>query len=52
MSLHVYPINDLEEHVLESTCKCEPSLVEEGEMIWVHNSFDGREGLELYDELD
>jgi hypothetical protein len=47
MTWHVTPINDLEPHEESSTCKCEPKvLIENGDMIVVHNSFDGREGLE------
>ena len=47
--IHVYPLNDLEEHDLEGTqCKCEPRIIAEpnAEMIVVHNSFDGREGVD------
>jgi hypothetical protein len=44
---NVYPTNDLEEHILDSTCKCKPKIVfENGEMIIVHNSFDQRELIE------
>jgi len=42
--LHIIPLNDLEEHEECSTCKCNPILIiEEGEMILIHNSFDKRE---------
>ena len=42
--IHVIPINDLKEHEEESTCHCSPRLIMENEeMIMVHNSFDGRE---------
>lgn len=45
--VNVYPINDLEEHTLDSTCKCMPAIKEEyGQMIVVHNSFDCREAIE------
>jgi len=44
---NVYPTNDLEEHLLNSTCKCKPKVViENGEIILVHNSFDKREIIE------
>jgi len=44
MSLHIIPLNDLKEHEEESTCDCCPTLIiENGEMIFVHNSYDGRE---------
>lgn len=53
-TFHVTPINDIEEHQQEgTTCKCGPSVqfVENGNMIVVHNSFDGREGVELAKEI-
>lgn len=44
MSIHITPVNDLEEHDQSSTCKCLPSVeFVNGEMIIIHNSFDGRE---------
>lgn len=50
--INVYPINDLKEHELSSTCECVPRIeVENGEMILIHNSFDGREGLEKANEI-
>jgi len=62
---HVYPVNDLEEHDTEETplfpdketglycrCKCKPSESwENGCLLIVHNSFDGREGVELANEI-
>lgn len=52
--IHAYPINDLEQHDLEGTqCKCNPEVIVEpnAEIIIVHNSFDGREGVELANEI-
>lgn len=50
--INVYPINDTEDHDLKSTCKCNPKIIfENGEMIVVHNSFDGREGVEWVNEI-
>lgn len=47
MAIHVIPLNDLKEHTEDSTCECVPQLiVESGEMIFIHNSYDGRELLE------
>ena len=47
MAIHVYPINDLKEHTLESTCDCCPTVtIQNGEMIVCHNSFDAREIIE------
>lgn len=41
---NILPVNDIEEHTEDSTCKCKPKVIFEGsEMIIVHNSFDGRE---------
>ena len=46
-SVHIVPVNDLREHVIEPdvTCWCQPTLDEE-DNIWVHNSMDGREDYE------
>ena len=45
--INVIPINDLKEHTENSTCECEPKvIIENGEMIVVHNSFDRRELIE------
>lgn len=59
---HVYPCDDLEEHHLECvypdnaqpycTCKCEPTYQQEDEgLLVIHNSFDGREGIEQANEI-
>lgn len=42
---HVYPVNDLKEHLTDGdSCHCDPEtrVVENGILI-VHNSYDGRE---------
>lgn len=41
-------INDLKEHEEESTCECCPwvKIVDGGDMLIIHNSYDGREILE------
>ncbi len=45
--IHVTPINDLKPHEESTTCECCPRVeFENGEMIVIHNSFDGRELLE------
>ena len=46
---HVIPRNDLEEHIESEYCHCSPTLTEFG--IIVHNSFDGREGVEWAMEI-
>lgn len=49
MAYHIYPISDYREHTLEgTTCDCRPSVqFENGEMLVIHNSYDGREHREL-----
>jgi hypothetical protein len=50
--LHILPLNDLHEHEESSTCHCDPEIIEEnGEIIIVHNSFDGREGVEWVNDI-
>lgn len=47
MIYHVTPIGDLKEHEEKSTCPCEPRVeIENGHMIIIHNSYDGREAVE------
>lgn len=67
--VHVYPMNDLKAHYLESvdarldgfsddvsptcTCLCNPRKEKREDGVWViiHNSFDGREGVEIASEI-
>jgi hypothetical protein len=54
--VHVYPIDDLKEHNITdtgNTCECNPQIIIEpdSELIVVHNSFDGREGVEWFNEI-
>ena len=43
----VTPVNDVKEHRESYVCHCLPEVKHEsGNMIIVHNSFDGREGVE------
>lgn len=50
--IHIYPNNDIKEHDFATTCECQPNVIEEsGELICIHNSYDGREGLEMANEL-
>lgn len=44
----ILPIDDITEHDEQSTtCKCNPAvLFENGDMILVHDAFDGRQELE------
>ena len=59
---YLFPTNDSEPHLLEvkydekcapyCPCKCGPTCEFEGEnLIVVHNSFDGREGVEMANEI-
>lgn len=50
---HIYPINDLQEHEMSSTCFCNPQIKDaaNGELLCVHNSLDGREAVEVANEL-
>ena len=49
----IVPINDFKPHDdFNSMCECEPSLIMENEeMILVHNSYDGREYVEQANEI-
>lgn len=50
MTWHVLQINDIKEHEEASTCQCDPKVMhEDGDMIIVHNSYDGRE---LFEEIN
>jgi hypothetical protein len=50
--INIYPINDTKSHVLNTTCDCDPSIIEEyGELIVSHNSYDGREAVEEANEI-
>lgn len=62
---HVHPVSDTEDHILKCDfmvaegvhvvycmCKCNPTFKEENSsLIVVHNSFDGREGVEEANEI-
>lgn len=45
MIWNILPIEDDKEHDESSTCDCSPSvkLVEGGDMLIIHNAYDGRE---------
>ena len=53
--VHVYPLNDLREHDLQSAdCACNPRLliIQGSGMVVVHNAFDAREVLEQFDGFE
>jgi hypothetical protein len=43
---HVYPLNDLREHVTEGECWCSPTLDDEEPSLLIHHAMDGREAFE------
>lgn len=45
---HILPINDLKEHEESSTCECKPrvEILEDGDILVIHNSYDKREYIE------
>lgn len=54
--IHTYPIDEEKQHELQHAlypfCKCDPrEEVINGTLILHHNSFDGREGLEMANEI-
>jgi len=50
---HVYPVQDIKEHNIHSfDCPCHPEIKSDSfNMIIIHNSFDGREGVEWVNEI-
>ena len=50
--INVLPRNDIKEHTEDSTCECSPrTYFENEELIIVHNSYDGREVVEMANEI-
>lgn len=43
--INIIPIDDIKEHIEDSTCHCFPmvEILENGEIMIIHNSYDGRE---------
>lgn len=43
--IHILPTNDIKNHEESTTCECKPrvEILENGEIMVVHNSYDGRE---------
>jgi hypothetical protein len=49
--IHVMPVDDIREHTFED-CPCAPYIIGEGAvLIYVHNSYDGREYVEVVNRL-
>lgn len=50
--IHVTPLDDIQPHRDSYICACLPEVkYENGNMIIVHNSYDGREGIEWTNEI-
>jgi hypothetical protein len=50
-TIHVLPVDDLKEHIETDDCECHPKIkYVEGGKIVVHNSYDGREFMEKWEE--
>lgn len=51
MNYHITPLKDLKEHTENTTCECMPKVEHiNGNMLIIHNAFDGREGFEIAKE--
>lgn len=52
MILHVIPLKDTLKHEEKSTCHCDPAIETVNQnIIFIHNSYDGREGVEIVSEI-
>lgn len=51
VKFHIIPVNDLREHTESHLCECNPVLKFDAGTLIVHNSFDGREGVEWANQL-
>jgi hypothetical protein len=51
-TIHVLPQDDIKEHTESNDCECKPTVryVGEGGKVVIHNSYDGREFLERWEE--
>ena len=50
--INVLPKNDIKEHTEQSTCDCNPTVFfKDSEIVIIHNSFDGREAIEMFNEI-
>lgn len=49
---HITPLNDLKPHMESSICECSPAVetMQNGDLLIIHNSYDGREMREQYEE--
>ena len=53
MIWHILPVDDIKPHEELSTCACEPKVEKapNGDLLVLHNSYDGREAIEVFDEI-
>lgn len=53
MVIHILPVDDEQDHIDSSTCHCSPitEVLAGGDLLIIHSSFDGREGVEWVNEL-
>ncbi len=53
MIWHILPINDIKEHDENSMCPCHPrvEILNNGNVLIIHNSFDGREYVEILKDV-
>ena len=52
MTYHVTPNKDIHPHEQTTTCRCEPRVeMVNGNMVVIHNAFDGRVGVEWAEEI-
>ena len=50
--VHVIPTADIHPHEESTLCQCNPIVDTTGaEIIVIHNAFDGREGVEITNEI-
>jgi hypothetical protein len=45
MMWNILPINDIKEHTNDSACECKPviQIMQNGDLLCIHNAWDGRE---------
>ena len=50
---HILPLNDVKKHKESEFCKCNPKVEVQsnGNVLFIHNSFDGREAVEMAKEI-
>ena len=51
--IHILPLNDLKDHKESEFCDCDPEVEVQhnGDVLYIHNSFDGREAVEMANDV-